>query len=304
MMTFVGIPASDNNAAGEAKDLSATLKAFAQYNVRPLVVAEPLDYLSNKQIDMGKFANGDYTSYLRTMFSDMKSQGVTSKQMGIWNPFPEANMPQWRNSQPQYFAPSVNAYVSTLEQYYPGAQTSIMLSSDTYQPTDTSLKNGQYVSLLPYLQGITPGTINYFGVEGFPWLPPRGQAGAMLDARVYLKLSIVSEAADYVGTKNIWLNTGTFSEQYAQTPDETARLSAVQRQIILQSIDTQALALQRKGYHVAVNLFAQDKSNTTEEINWSYWSSNYPAGSDATPVFTGFVRTLDEQKIDFWLFDK
>lgn len=304
MMTFIGIPTSNQDANDEAKAVASTLKDFSAHHVQPLVMAEARDYTTNKLVDMGKFAAGGYTSNLATMFADLKSAGVTRSQMGIWNPFPEANMPQWSNSQPQYFAPSVNTYVNALEQAYPGTQTSIMLSSATYLPSDTSLKNGQYISLLPYLTGITSRTITYVGMEGFPWLPPRGQAGTMLDASIFLKPSLASEAADYLGTKNIWLNTGTFSAMYTQEPTHTASLSPDQRQIILSGIDQQALSLQHQGYHVAINIFAQDKSNTSEETDWSYLGGSNSSASDNTIVLTDFVRTLGNQHIDFWLFDQ
>jgi len=304
MMTFVGIPASDADAATEAKQTAATLRAFAAYHVRPLVVAEPTDYVSGTGIDMGQFASGAYSGNLAALFADLKALHITDRQMGVWNPFPEANLPYWSNNQPQDFAPSVNLYVDTLHQYFPSAQTSIMLSAASYQPTDTTLKNAAYASLMPYLKGIAPGSINYFGLEGFPWLAPRGQSDKLLDAGVFLKPSLASEAAKYLGTSHIWLNTGTFSAQYTQDATKIVRLSTAQRAAILTDIDTQARVLQKQGFSVAVSMFAEDKSNTTEAVDWSYWNSNNPSGSAGSAVFTGFVHTLHQQQIDFWLFDQ
>jgi hypothetical protein len=304
MMIFVGIPMTSQDAAIEANQTAATLKTFASYHITPLVMAEPTDYTTSVNVDMGLFSKGKYTSYLATMFSDLKTQGVTASEMGIWNPFPEANLPYWNNNQPQYFAPDVNTYVSAMDTYFPGTKTSIMLNAATYLPTDFNWQNGNYESLLPYLKGITAHSIDYAGYEGFPWVPPQGGSGPILNAAEFLNPSIISEAADYLGTKNVWFNTGTFSQKYALDPSQIAYVAPQQRQAILTTIDQQALILQKQGYHVAINLFAQDKSKASEETNWSYWSNNQPFSSPDTPVLTSFINKLNAQNISFWLFDQ
>ncbi len=304
IMIFVGMPLSEQDAQTEAKQVADTLKTFAKYHIRPLVMAEPTDYTTNNNVDMGEFAQGTYIGYLETMLTAMHDQGITDSQMGIWNPFPEANLPYWKNNLAQYFAPDVNLYITTLKKHFPGAQTSIMLNTATYEPTDFNWQNGNYTTLLPYVKGITPHTIDYAGLEGFPWVPPQGGSGPILNAAEFLNPSIISEAANYLGTKNIWLNTGTFSEKYALDPAQIAYVSAQQRQAILTTINQQALTLQKQGYTVAINMFAEDKSKASEETNWSYWSANAPFSSLSTPVLTSFIAELNQQHIAFWLFDQ
>src|SRR5262249_6347884 len=154
-----------------------TLKDFAAHGVRPLVIAEPTDYDGGNNIDFGLVAKGTYTAYLDDYFSAIKAAGITDQQMGIWTPFPEANLPYWNNNQASYFAPDVNLYVAQLRKYFPHAATSIMLNSATYSTTDFNWQSGEYDSLLPYIKGITPGSITYAGLEGFPWVPPAGGNG-------------------------------------------------------------------------------------------------------------------------------
>ncbi len=304
MMTFEGMPTSNAEADSTATQMAIKLKEFAAHGVRPLVMVEPTDYTTNAQLDFAQVASGAYTPYIDRYFSDLKAAGVTDAQMGIWNPFPEANLPYWNNNQPQYFAPDVNLFVSTMRKYFPTAQASIMLNSATYQTTDFNWQNGDYESLLPYVKGITPQSIQYAGLEGFPWLPPAGGSGPILNAAEFLNPSIISETADYLGTKNIWFNTGTFSEKYALDPSQIAYMTPSVRKEVLETVDTQAQILQREGYSVAVNLFAQDKSKDSEETNWSYWPGNDPQGSLSTVVLGDFVQQLAQQRIGFWLFDE
>ncbi len=304
MMVFVGMPVSQATATQGAQQDAAMLKQFAHYGVRPLVIAEPTDYTTGNNIDFGKFAAGNFTRWVDVYFQGLKAAGVTDEQMGIWNPFPEANLPYWANNQPQYFAPDVNIYVSTMHKYFPHTPASIMLNSATYQTTDFNWQSGEYDSLMPYIKGITKGSISYAGLEGFPWVPPQGGSGPILNAAEFLAPSIISETADYLGTKNIWLNTGTFSQKYALDPTQLAAVSPQQRKEILTTIDQQALTLQKQGYQVSINIFAQDKSKASEETNWSYWSGNLPFNSLSTPVLTDFINELNQQKIGFWLFDK
>ena len=268
-------------------------------------MAEPTNYADGVNISFSQFAAGQYTPWVNDYFEDLRADGVTSQEIGIWNPFPEANLPYWNNNQPRYFAPCMNVYISALHKYFPTAQTSVLLNAASYQTTDFNWQNGNYVSQLPYLKGITPGSINYAGLEGFPWVPPQGQTTTpILNAAAFLNSSIISEAADYLGTKDIWLNTGTFFEKYALDPTEIAYLSPQQRAAILTTVDGQAQTLAKQGYSVSVSLFSQNKINASEETNWSYWSNSQPFSSRSTPVLTQFISELNKQGVGFWLFDE
>lgn len=302
MMVFVSMPPNTTAAVAYAKQDAATLEDFSQHGIRPLVIAEPSDQNGNN-LDFGAFASGTYSSAINAYFTQLKSSGVTGRQLGIWNPFPEANLPYWKNNLPQYFAPDVNLYLNILRSYFPTAQTSIMLNSATYNTTDFDWANGEYDSLLPYVKGITPGLVNYAGLQGFPWQPQQGGAGAILNATEFLSPDLLSEMADALGTKNVWFNTGTYAAKYILSPKEEVTMSPDRRSAVLTTVDNEALVLQKRGYNVNVNIFAQDKSNTSEETDWSYWHNGQPFSSTATPVITNFINELGTQHIGLWLFD-
>ena len=303
MMIFTSMPPDLTSAKTYADNDAKTLKAFAKSHVRPLVIAEPSD-IAGTNLDYGLFANGSYNPQITAYFAELKSQGLTDAELGIWNPFPEANLPYWANNQPQFFAPAINNYLGILRQYFPNAQTSIMLNSATYQTTDFDWASGEYDSLLPYVKGITPGLIDYAGLQGFPWVSPQGGSGAILNAAEFLDPSLLGEMADALKIKKVWFNTGTFATKYALDPAQVVSMTPERRAAVLQTVDTQALALQKQGYQVAVNIFAQDKSQDSEETDWSYWHDDQPFHSKAAPVITDFVNQLYQQKINFWLFDR
>lgn len=302
-MIFVSMPMSTAQAKIYATQDAVTLKDFADNGVRPLVIAEPTDQ-DGTQIDFADTADGSYDSYFATYFSELKNAGITDAQLGIWNPFPEANLPYWNNNKAQYFAPSVTNYLTALRAVFPGAKTSVLLNSATYETTDFNWEKGDYSSLLPYASGIKPGLVDYAGLQGFPWMARQGGTASILNAASFLNPDLLSEMADALGTKNVWFNTGTFGTKYALDPAATVAMTPERRKAVLATVDTQAQILQKKGYQVAVNIFAQDKSKDSEETDWSYWSGNDPFNSTATPVITDFINTLSSQKIDFWVFDK
>ena len=304
MMTFVGFPVSQASASQQAAVVVSTLQDFRKHGVRPLVIAEPTDYDTGNNVDFGVFSQGAYNTYLDEYFSAIKATGITDEQMGIWTPFPEANLPYWNNNQASYFAPDVNLYIGHLRKYFPHVATSIMLNSATYNITDFNWQNGEYDSWLPYIKGITPESITYVGIEGFPWVPPAGGAGPILNAAEFLNPDIISEAADYLKVKQIWFNTGTFSAKYTLNSTQTNGLSPEQRKAVLGTINQQALILQRQGYSVAVNMFAEDKSKSAEATDWSYWSGSNPFHSESTPVLTQFISELNQENVAFWLFDE
>jgi hypothetical protein len=302
VMTFVGMPVSAEDAVVQADQVVAKLKAFAKFNVRPLVIAEPTDANGNN-LDFAAIAGGSYDAVLDAYFAKIKSAGITDQQMGIWTPLPEPNLPYWNNNEPKYFAPGINHFVAAARKHFPKVEMSVMLNSATYETTDFNWENGDYMSLLQYVKGITPGTINYAGLQGFPWMAPQGGTATILNAAEFLAPNLLSEMADSLKTKNVWYNTGTFSTKYALDPARMVTFTPEQRKEVLDTIRTQAQVLKGKGYNVAVHIFAKDKTKTSEETNWSYWSGDRPFASSSTPVLTEFISELHDKQIAFWLFD-
>lgn len=301
-MVFTSMPTTQEQAVAYAKADAVVLKDYAKHNIRPLVIIEPSTQAGD-QLDYGLIAQGTYSGAFDTYFAQLKQEGITDAQLGIWNPFPEANLPYWKNNKPEYFAPSVNGYVSTLRKHFPHATTSILLNSATYEATDFNWENGDYSSLLPYVANVTPGTIDYAGLQGFPWMARAGGSGVILNAAEFLNPDLLTEMADKLGTKKVWFNTGSFQTKYALDPDLTVHMTPERRKAVLTPVVGQALLLKEKGYDVSVNIFAKDKSKTSEETDWSYWHGSDPFSSQSTPVITGFIKQLHDEKINFWLFD-
>lgn len=303
LMVFLSMQKTTDGAKTQAIQDAKTLKAFSEAKVRPLIIAEPTT-TAGENLDFALFANGTYNPVIEAYFQELKAAGITDEQLGILNPFPEANLPYWENNQAQFFAPSVNNYLTIARNYFPTVQTSILLNSATYELTDFNWENGDYNSLLPYVKGIKPELVNYAGIQGFPWISRAGGQGVIFNGAEFLSPSLLTEMADALKTKKIWLNTGTFGAKYTLDPEAKRIVTVQQRKEILATIKEQANMLQQKGYTVAINIFAEDKSNQKEETNWSYWQNDKPFESTATPLITEFIRELNKDKISFWLFDR
>lgn len=303
MMVFTSMPDSEEAAVALAKEDAATLKEFATYHVRPLIIAEP-STKEGTQLDFELFANGTYNAAVARYFTELKTAGVTSQEMGIWTPFPEANLPYWDNNQPAFFAPAVNNYLTALRAVFPEAETSVMLNSATYDTSDFNWENGDYASLLPYVKGIHPGLVTYAGLQGFPWMAQQGGTGSIMNAAEFLNPDLLTEMATALGTKKVWFNTGTFTSKYTLDPMKVVTMTPERRKSVLATVYDQAAALQKEGYEVSINIFAQDKSKTAEETNWSYWGGDKPFSSPAAPVITDFIEKIHDAKMSLWLFDR
>jgi hypothetical protein len=298
---FVPTPNTVTAASGDASDVATTLKEYSKLGIAPLVYMEP-DTDSGTELDLAQYQYGIYNAALDAYFADLKADGITDSMMGMWVLIPEGNIPGWGSVDPNTFAADVTITAQYQKQYFPNSQSAILLDSETY-PSATSWSNGTYASLIPYVQGIPKGLINSFGLEGFPWAPPANQQGPQeYNPQVYLRTDLAVQAAHALGTTSIWLNTGTFHQMYTQDAAETVTLTPLQRQAILAEVVTQAKALRQQGFSVDVHLFAQNKANTSEAIDWSYWRTN-PGDEPDTGVLTSFVHSLSAANIAFWLFD-
>ncbi len=298
---FVPTPDTVAAAAGDANDAAATLKEYSRLGIAPLVYMEP-DTDSGTVLNLAQYQSGSYNQALNAYFSDLKADGITDSMMGIWVPIPEGNIPGWGSVDPNTFAADVTITAQYQKQYFPSSQSAILLDSESY-PSASSWSNGAYTSLVPYVTGIPKGLINSFGLEGFPWAPPANQQGPdEYDPSVYLRTDLAALAARSLGISNIWLNTGTFHQMYAGTAAETVTMSPLQRQTILAGVLSGASALKGQGFTVEVHLFAQNKANVSEAIDWSYWQTN-PGDESDSGVLTTFVHNLGQAGIPLWLFD-
>jgi hypothetical protein len=222
----------------------------------------------------------------------------------MWVYFPEADIPTWGPTDPGVFSGNVTRSVQIQKGVFPGSQASILLDAMSYPAGSSGWDNGAYVSLAPYVNNIPKGLLDSFGLQGFPWTPPANGAGsANLNPSTFLNYKLAAEAAKILGTSNIWLNSGTFRASYTNKASQTVSMSSLQRQSILNGIAAQATTLHSSGYLVAVNLFSQDKSNTGEAIDWSYFKTGAANQSPDTAILKNFIGQLHAAGIDFWLFD-
>lgn len=303
LMVFFSMPATEADAIQYAIQDAKTLKTFAEMKVQPIMILEPTDHNGNN-LNFEQLANGQFNSVTTTYFAQLKQEGVTDANLGIVTPFPEANLPYWNNNQVQFFSPAVNNYLTIVRTYFPAAQTSVLLNSATYEVNDFNWESGDYNSLIPYVKDIKPELISYAGIQGFPWISRPGGSGIIFNAAEFLNAGLLEEMAAKLQTKKIWFNTGTFSTKYTLNPDEMRTISAQQRKEILMTIEREVVDMKDKGYDVSVAIFAEDKSETSEETDWSYWKGNEPLKSPDALVLTTFIKSLNDRGIGFWLFDR
>lgn len=298
VMKFTDIPDSTKGAQSQAVSMASTLDQFASKGISPLVVMEPVSDSSGNPVDFQAYRNGAYDSILSTYFQTLKGHGISDAMMGMWVYFPEANLPEWGPVDQADFAPNVVRTAQLQKQYFPNSLSSIMLDAESYPAGSTSWSSGSYVSLAPFINGIPSGLIDSFGLQGFPWVPAANVSGqaSSLNPAVYLNSSLAAAAAKQLGVSQIWLNTGTFAASYTNNPSQTVNMTAAQRQAILNGVLQQATDLKSAGFGVAVNLFSEDKSNTSEATDLSYQTS------DAQAVLKNFASQLQSAGIGFWLF--
>lgn len=304
LMVFIDMPNNNDIAKQRAKELATTLKEFKSYGVTPIVVVEPVSDWG--LIDFEEFQGKLYNPWINTFFKTLKAQGITEDEMGMWVPFPEANLPYWnrQTSKPKEFGFVINEYNKLLLKHFPDAHISLLLNSASFESTDYEWSDGQYISFNNYLENITPGTISSFGIQGFPWKSSADKNPINIDdPKEFLAPELLIEAARELETNKIWINTGTFNNKYTLNPDTTVTSSADERDEILTGIAQVATELSSKGLEVKLNIFAEDKSTTQEATNWSYFNNGYKEQTEHTQAYKEFIKKIDNSEVQISLFD-
>jgi hypothetical protein len=303
MMFFTGFPASTTDAPNLARIVAAKLKTFQTAGVTPLVIVEP--YAGDSLMPYRDYIDGQYDRAVQTFFASLKDEGVTDAMMGTWVPFPESNVPNWDNksTEPRDFATCVNKYLTAMRAQFPNAKGSILLSATTYEPNDTEWANGDYLSLVPYLQDLNKSLISSIGIQGFPWVSNATVARReVFRASEFLQPDIAIEAAQELRTRDIWFNTGSFASKYNANPKQRVELSLGDRKAIMNGILEEAKKVQdyqQNEYRVSINLFAENKADTREATDWSYFQNN-----ESKAIAKDFITQALKANIGLSLYDK
>jgi hypothetical protein len=299
MMVFTQIPSSSNSVQPLANEIAAILKEYSAYGLTPVVIAEPTD--GDTQLSFTQFAKGVFNPVLDQYFAAIKNAGITGQQMGIWVPFPEANIPTWNSegSTPADFGLLINNYSSALKKYFPTTQVSVLMNYTSFAPSDKGYTTPKIANYDEYLKNIKPGLVNSFGMQGFPWVESnKASDNSVSDPQVFLQPTNAMKAANQLGVSTIWFNSGTLASKYTQNPNLRVNVSAADRQAINNDKLSVFDQVQNAGYKVWVNEFVQDKSNTVEQTNFSYLQTPQDQA-----IFKDFITKLNAKGLSVSLFD-
>lgn len=295
MMLFTGMPATSEQAIALADELTVRLKAFAGYGIQPIVVVEP-DAPDYGLIDFHEYAQGFYDPWIEVYFDHLKKNGIRDEQMGIWMPFPEPQQDYWNNNQdPDDFAYSINRHLGLLRKYFPAAKTAILLDSQVAQ--------SEASQLVAYTRLIQSGLVDIVGLQGFPWHPGAGdERRPVISASQFAPAYMLEEVAKSLDVKRVLINTGTYRHRIVPGGGDII-IPTAERRATLQSIVYEATSLKQAGYEVMVNVFAENKLHATERVNWSYWNDGMADNTTHAPLFTHFIKSLQDKGIAVSIFD-
>lgn len=296
MMLFTNMPISVADAQQAADKMAIRLKDFQQQDITPIVIVEPDSEWG--LIDFQEYARGDYDAWIAAYFQELAYDGISEQNLGIWIPFPEPQQPYWNNnSNPDDFAHSVNRYFHSLRTVFPEGKTAILLDSQV----NADEKAPQ---LLAYTRLIDNSLVTMAGLQGFPWHPTdEGDTRLPItSASQFAPASLLEEVAHSLGTKEVLLNIGSYRHRKGQNGGDTA-VTTEERAATMDSIAREVKILQKDNYHTTVNVFAQDKLNAKEGVDWSYWQPGAYKTSAHTALFTKFIHDIKNENTKISLFD-
>jgi hypothetical protein len=289
---FLPTPSTTEQAQAYAADTATTLEQYRQYGVSPLIFLEPATKSGDK-LNLSAYAAGDYDSVLSAYFTQLKSNGVTDDELGLVTLLPEGNIPEWTSVDPGVYGAVVGRTASSLKAVFPSAKAAILLDSRTYP--SNAYENPSYVSWEPYISTLPKGLIDSVGLQAYP-------EANNTDLDTYMRTDFLIEAAASLGVKDVWVSTGTYESLTEPSTDKVVHMSIEQREQILNQVAERMKAVRSKGYDTSVMLFAENKSTSAEQTNWSYWPQRDTNGP-GVPLVQDFIQKLQANGLQFWVYD-
>src|SRR6266550_564404 len=263
VMRFTGLPSDVPQARSMGTGTAATMREYARYGVRPLMVMEPT--ADDGKVDLTALSSPGSIAILDAYFAALTAHGVTDEEMGTWVLLPEPNLPEWQdgNTDPALFRTNFVTLARALKRHFPAAEVSLMLDSTVYSAGVYHHGGAAVDELLPYVSGLPAGLVDSFGLQGFPWAAADQPAD-------YLSAGAAIACARRLGVRDVWFNTGTASRYRDATSGAVTSVPFSSRARQLAGSLAEAAAVRAAGLNIVrINLFGQAKL-ADDGADWSY----------------------------------
>lgn len=295
-MVFLNMPKSEAGVKKLAENMKNIVAEYKRNSITPIFLFEPYDE-NLQEIHFGDLKKWSHDASIRLLFTLLRdTYSIPSEDIWMIVPYPEINTPAYKRLwfQPQDFSGLVNRFFKEIKSVYPSIRSGLLLDSKSYAINE-NWGDGSFESFLPYIQDIPPGTIDSFGIQGFPWVSNNQKIQAY-DPKIYLPFGITDEAARKLSVKSVWMNTGVMRKKYQ---NNTVIITPETSEKILFDTLAHAKLFQDKGYTLLVNIFAQNKFQHYEATNWSFLGDiRYEK------VFERFLLRAETDKIEIGIYDK
>lgn len=294
-MVFINMPSNQQGIDDATSYLASLFKSFQTNKIEPLIVVEPSN--ENGPISFDSIANGEYNNNFDLFFNSLANKYDSTKLNTTWVPFPEPNIPNtWNNNNfdVRSFGYMFNNFSRIQKSNLSNSKSTILLNNKTYDSNDINWSNGEYKSFTGYIENIDKGLIDSFGIQGFAW-NYSNPTWSLKNAKTIIQSSLLTEAAQTLGLKSIWANTGT--DRFFKDNSIVYEVSNRDRNQINTDLSSELVKFTSQGYNVEVNLFLEDKLNTNEGRDWSYYTTN-----EDRKVFSNFTNSLQRGNVSISIF--
>jgi hypothetical protein len=301
LMIFSGMPNKLEKVSEAVINIQSKIYEITKYNLTPLIVLEPT--FENTNISFNQLVSNEYNLIWDKYFSELNK--LNPDLQAEWIFLPESNTPIWdqSNFNVSDFGLIVNQFGNNLKKYFPNNKLDLLFDSKSYNWNDKKWQKPSTQNFNQYLIKINKKLIDKLWLQGFPYsarkseLLPNSKKISETQISEYLNIEILKQSADYLGIKNIGINTGTFSQKYLSAKDKIT-LTNSDREKLQNNLVKTIQTLKNSNYQISVNLFLQNKLKTPEETNWSYLDT-----LESQELFRQFVYKLNLDMVQVSIFD-
>lgn len=294
----IKIPKDDYSSKLLGFKVIEDINNMVEADIKPMIFLEIGKDWSEE--DFAKLERGELDIHTITLLQSISSAGIDDNEINAFILIPKPNLPNWNGKyiSPEKYRTYIQKLFPIISTIYPSVPIGMEFNSSTYEDLPFSYEEKEYLSLIPYLSGISDFDIKILGVEGLPWTPEIRSAGdSVFDPKEYLATNELMTAAEYIGINNVFIETGTFSAMYLNDDTAITPIPADIRQNLLNDTLTVLTKLKAENFDTTLILKSYEDISS-EGTDWGYYGSQYTEKTLHEKVLLDFLRNLNQKKID------